>query len=283
MGFGRKPKGVGAFSSAEGTQKFPRPDLDTIKAFVDQFASFVRYWKAMECPCTTPATGQPNLACQHCRGLGFIYGPQEVEERYARAMVHSRRSQKMNEAGGFLTTGYASITFKEGIVPGDGDLVQVCADREVVNDEYHVLGSKLLDGSTAETLRFRDVFCVEAVRVWIEATKTPVFLKREVDWQFDPTSRTVKFLNGQLPGSRYSVRYQARPEYILLGQTSKPLLRVSHDEDIAEPFASKKDIVYPYNCLAVRLDRAIIQRMRGAVDLTVQSTFNTPEGRGPFL
>lgn len=281
MGFSNRPRGTGFFRSGEGRQKFPQPDLQTIKDFIDQAAVFVRYWKAMVCPCATAATGQPNLACPQCRGLGWVYGDPEPDQRYARAMIHSRRSQRLDKDGGFLTTGYASITFKEGIVPGDGDLVQACSDREVVNDEYHVLGSSLQDGSTAERLRFRDVFCVEAVRVWVESTRQALFLPRDA-WEFDDASRMVLFKNGQAQGTRYSVRYQARPEYILLGQTSKPLLRVTHDDDLPEPGRTRDDVVYPFNCLAVRLDRAIAQRLRGAVDLAVPSTF-TDHGKGPFL
>ena len=58
-------------------------------------------------------------------------------------------------------------------------------------------------------------------------------------------------------------------------------MRVSHDESRPD-FALDEDVIYPFNVQAIRLDRAVVQRQRGAVDLTTQSTFNNPEGIGPF-
>lgn len=280
MGFGRFPRGGSLFPART---KYPQPDLEEIKSFIDQSSVSIRYWKSMKCPCATPATGQSNVACAQCRGLGFVYDAAEVDESYQRAQVHSRRSNKAQKDGGTLTTGYASITFKQGIIPADGDLVQVCADREVVNDEYHIVGSKLQDGSTAETLRFRDVFCVEQVKIFDQTTKR-VFNAAADSWSFDAAQRRVVFSGGQSPGSRYSVRYQARPEYVLLGDTAKPLLRVGHDDELPEPYRTRTDIIFPYNCQALRLDRAIIQRLRGAADLAGEpTTSNSSKGRGPFL
>lgn len=280
MGFGRSPRGSPLFPERN---KFPQVDLEEIKTFIDQGSVAIRYWKAMQCPCITPASGQPNLACHQCRGLGFVYDTHEPDADYQRALVHNRSSQKLNEAGGFLTQGYASITFMIGIIPGDGDLVQVCVDREVVNDEYHVVGSQLQDGSSAETLRFRDVFCVEKVKVFEPVMRRVHEVPADM-WHFDAGQRQVIFNDPAMRGARYSVRYQARPEYICLGQTAKPLMRAGHDDQLPEPYRTRTDIIFPYNVKAVRLDRAIVQRMRGAADLAGEpTTFNNKDGRGPFL
>lgn len=280
MGFGRSPRGSPLFPERN---KFPQVDLEEIKAFIDQGSVAIRYWKAMQCPCMTPSTGQPNMACNQCRGLGFVYDAHECDEDYGRALVHARQSSKENKAGGVIQQGTCSITFKIGIIPADGDLVQVCVDREVVNDEYHVVGSQLQDGSTGETLRFRDVFCVEKVKIFEPVTRK-VFTADPATWAFDREQRRVVFLDPAMKGARYSVRYQARPEYVCLGQTAKPLMRAGHDDQLPEPYRTRTDIVFPYNVQAVRLDRAIIQRMRGAQDLAGEpTTFNNKGGRGPFL
>lgn len=280
MGFGRSPRGSPLFPERN---KFPQIDLEEIKAFIDQGSVAIRYWKAMTCPCATPATGQPNIVCALCRGLGWAYGSHELDDDYGRALVHNRRSHKVGDDGGYITQGYASITFRIGIIPGDGDLVQVCVDREIVNDEYHVVGALLQDGTTAETLRFRDVFCVERVMIFEPLTRR-VIVPPPGSWHFDAAERRVVFLEPGMKGARYSVRYQARPEYVCQGQTAKPLMRAGHDDQLPEPYRSKTDIVYPYNVQAVRLDRAIVQRMRGAKDVGGQATtFNNGEGRGPFI
>lgn len=281
MGFGRSPRGSPLFPERN---KFPQVDLEEIKAFIDQGSVAIQYWKAMQCPCATPATGQPNIACHNCRGLGFIYDRAcEGDPAYQRALVHSRRSNKLNNEGGFLTQGYASITFMQGIIPGDGDLVQICVDREVVNDEYHVVGSQLQDGSSAETLRFRDVFCVERVKLFEPLTRAVVDAPKD-SYYFDEGRRQVVFSDPAMAGARYSVRYQARPEYVVLGQTAKPLMRAGHDDQLPEPYRTRTDIVFPYNVQAIRLDRAIVQRMRGAADQAgPATTFNNKDGRGPFI
>ena len=254
-----------------------------IKEFIGTFSSHIKYWKAVHCPCTTPQTGQPNIACHICRGLGWSYLSSQTDPIYQSAQVHSRNSKKLSQAGGQVVQGTSSITFRPGIIPGDGDLVQICADREVINDEYHVVGAVLTDGSTAETLRFKDVACIENVIVRDAVTKNISQLTQD-QYSFDPAARRIMT---QLPiGSQYSIRYQAVPEYILIGETSRPLLRVTHDDNLNDPYrtgGSKGiDVVYPYNVLATRLDRAIVQRQRGAIDGATQSTFNTPAGRGPW-
>lgn len=276
--FGSSPSGGGGFAGSG--PRFPQLDRQEINSFIEDFASNIKYWKAMQCPCMTSATGQPNVACHQCRGLGKFHLDYERDIKYQRAQVHARQSQRQRQRAGTFVQGSASITFKEGIVPADGDLIQVCADREVINDEFHVVGAILTDGSTAETLRFRDVVCVEMVAVFDQATKTAKLLDPS-GWKFDPTSRRVILTDGVV-GTRYSVRYLAVPEYIVMGETVNPLLRVTHDDGAPEPQRYTQDIVYPYNCQAVRLDRAITSRLRGAVDLTTQSTYNNPKGRGPF-
>jgi len=282
--FSNRPSGGGndGFGRRASTNvRWPQLDHRLVTDFIDQFSSSIKYWKALSCPCTNGHTGQPNISCHECRGLGWFHKDAETSDVYLKAQVHSRRSNKVQEKGGMVTVGYASITFLPGVIPGEGDLVQVCEDREVVNDEYHVIGSTLTDGSTAETLRFRDVNCVELVVVEDKALKRIIVLQQDA-WEFDPAQRRVVFKNGLPIGTKYSVRYVARPEYIVRAETAKPLLRVTHDDSLNEPQRYTKDIVYPFNVQAVRLDRAILQRQRGAVDLDTQSTFNNSSGRGPF-
>lgn len=260
---------------------YPQLDGEAIGNFVNQFASTICYWKAIQCPCYNSSSGQPNIACYQCRGLGWFHNNKELGPLYEKAQVTSRKSQRMNEKGGLMTTGYASVTFLPGVIPGEGDLVQVCADREIVNDEEQVVGAKLTDGSTAESLRFRDIVCVEFVAMQNAVDKS-VFKLDSSAWNFNAAERRVEFVETYPPGTKYSVRYLAVPEYIVKGETSKPLLRVTHDDSAKEPGRYTQDVVMPFNCQCVRLDRAILQRQRGAVDYTTQSTFNNAQGKGPF-
>ena len=283
--FGNQPSspgGGGGRRFSASNQQFPQVDHQSIVDMVNQNSVGIRYWKAIQCPCFTEQTGQPKVNCPSCRGLGWAYSEQEKEAIYARAMVHSRRSSRINEQGGWLTQGYSSMTFLPGVIPGDGDLIQVCKDQEVVNEENHVSGYKLLDGSTGETLRFRDVCCVEKVVVNDAVTKR-IRDVPEDQWEFDPAQRRIVFHTPLPDGTQYSVRYIAVPEYILRADTAKPLLRVTHDDGLNDPARIRKDIVYPFNVQATRLDRAILQRLRGQLDVSTQSTFNNNKGRGPFL
>lgn len=224
-------------------------------------------------------TGQPDPACASCRGLGWFHKNRETDEKYQRAQVIGRNSKTEDGRGGKRIQGGCSITFLPGVIPADGDLIQVCADIEVVNNEFHIKGSKLNDGETAEVLRFRDVKCVDDVLIQLSDTQVRVLDKSE--WLFDPNARRV-ILNGLPPGTRYSVRYFAKPEYVVVGETAKPLLRVSKDEDLPIGVQEIADVVYPFNVYAQRLDRAILQRQRGSLDQLTPSTFSNKNGRGPF-
>lgn len=262
--------------------RYPQLDSEIIKDFIEQHSSSIRYWKAMRCPCTMPETGQPNPACHSCRGLGWFHQAFQTEPIYQRAQVHSRGSSKRDGTGGKFITGSVSITFLPGVIPADGDIIQVCADVEVINDEHHILGSTLTDGSTAEILRFRDVICVEDVALYTPGKVQAEIIER-ADWSFDESQRRIVFAKPLPPGTRYSLRYKARPEYMVMEGTVRPMLRVSHDESLPEQMIPTTDVVYPFNCQAVRLDRAISQRERGATDFSTQSTYNNSKGRGPFL
>lgn len=279
MSFGRRPRSGGVHSTS--FKAFPQLDRQSVNDVIDQFSSAITYWKATACPCQDERSGQPALDCFNCRGLGWFHTAAETGDEYQRAMAHSRRAVEKNNKGGRIVTGYASITLQPGVIPGDGDLVQICKDIEVVNNEYHVVGAKLRDGSTAESLRFRDVKCVEKVLLWEESTTKRVIEVPTSQWQFNEAERMVVII-GARDGIKYSVRYQATPEYIVLADTAKPLLRVSHDDGLPDPARTRTDIVYPHNVQAVRLDRAVVQRQRGAVDYTTESTFNNKSGKGPF-
>lgn len=251
---------------------YPQLPHKEIVAFIEQHSVAVRYWKAITCPCTSPDTGQPDPRCNYCRGLGWFHSSVETEEKYLRAQVHSRNSRKETGKGGVHTTGGATITFLPGVIPGDGDLVQVCADVDLVNNETHVAGSRLVDGTTAERLRYRDVLCVEKV----VASGSPNTSPFEVSgWSYDDTQHRI-ILPASIPeGTKYTVRYMARPEFILIGETMRPMLRVAHDEGMPADVRFKTDIVYPFMIDAIRLDRALSQRLRGNIDRTTPSTYNT--------
>jgi hypothetical protein len=229
-----------------------------------------------------PESGQPNIACHSCRGLGWFHSAQQEAPLFRRAQVHSRSSEKKESKGGHFISGTVSITFLPGLIPADGDIIQVCADIEVINDEHHIIGELLTDGSTGEALRFRDVLCIEDVAMYSPANSESEILD-PVDWTFSPSQRRIFFNRPFQVGTKYSLRYKARPEYMVMEDTVRPLLRVSHDEQLPESVVLSTDVVYPYYCRAVRLDRAITQQQRGSVDFKTASTYNSSSGRGPFV
>jgi len=280
--FGNQPgspgNGTGSRAWPTSNMLFPQLDHKAVSDFVDQFSVAIKYWKAMQCPCVTPETGQPNISCFSCRGLGFTYGETELNPIYQRAQVHSRRSESQSGKAGRLIPGSCSVTFKPGVIPGDGDLIQICQDKEVINNEYHVVGSTLNNGATAERLRFRDIVCVENVIVWDKDQRQALPVNQS-DWSFDKDQRRIVWKNGLPEGSKYSVRYIATPEYIVLGETSKPLLRVAHDDNEPDPASYRKDIVYPYNVIASRLDRAILQRNRENTSNPKENLFDKKQGK----
>ena len=212
--FGNKPGNRISIESKDGID-YPKLNKQEIDVFINQFSSSIKYWRAITCPCYTPETGQPNIACHKCRGLGYYHMDQEQLETYLKAQVHSRTSKKNDEKGGFFTTGYSSITFMPGVIPGNGDLVQVCKDREVVNDEYHVYGSTLTDRSSAETLRFRDVICVEDVVVFDQLRKNVIRLDK-AKWSFNKELHRIQFVDKYDVGMKYSLRYVAVPDHNIL-------------------------------------------------------------------
>jgi len=277
-GFSLRPAAIGV-APAPGATRFPQLDLSGVKEFISDYSVAIKYWKAVSCPCTNALSGQPSISCHQCRGLGWFHLEAETDPMYARAMVHSRSGRSERKDGGRAITGSVSVTLFPGVIPADGDIVQMCADVEVVNNEYHTAGATLTDGSTAETLRFRDVSCVETV-LYQDATTQAILKLGSDDWSFNAAARRIE--TKLQKGTKYSVRYLARPEYVIVGETAKPLHRTGHDDNLPDPQRTGLDLVFPYNVIATRLDRAIVQRQRGAVDHTTQSTFNSPQGRGPF-
>jgi len=261
--------------------RYPQLNGDVLEDAILQKSVSIAYFKAVICPCSISETSMPNPACYSCRGLGWFHPAKELDAKYSRAQVLGRRAERVSGRGGSHISGGVSITFQRGVIPGDGDLIQVCADIEVVNNEHHVFGATLTDGSTAEALRFRDVHCVEMVTVY-DPIKFQATLLPATQWSFDKEQRRIVFSTPIAVGAKYSVRYTATPEYIILGDTAKPLLRVSKDESLPVQLRDKTDVVYNFNASAIRLDRAISARERGAIDLTKQSTYNGPDNRGPF-
>ncbi|MGZ3772951.1 MAG: hypothetical protein ACXVCY_04195 [Pseudobdellovibrionaceae bacterium] len=276
-----------AFSSRPQSKKttkpgseYPQPNHEEITSFIKQWGSRIRYWKAVQCPCLNFTTGQPNIVCHNCRGLGWNHTEAETDEAYLRAKVNSRNVRKNKAQGGFNITGGASMTFLPGVIPAEGDLIQVCSDREIINDEVLVAGSTLTDYSSAEKLRFRDIISVESVFMYSDAKEARKLAPTE--WQFDKTLRQIVFTDSVPAGTQYSVRYIAVPEYIIAPDSTKPLLRVAHDDSLVYPQRIQKEVVYPYFAQATRLDRAVLQRLRGNLDTTTSTTFNNFK-KGPFV
>ena len=230
-----------------------------LKNFVRAHGVSALIKRAIVCPCVKEDTGQPSINCGVCRGTGFAYlenNPENSNCTGKRIIMGARSQQKnWNRKGGYTKTGQTTAVICD-YLPSVGDLVQPKVDIEIINDEFHKRGHLYNNGKTSEFLfherikKVEGIYCVNA-----DKTQLVSYIK---DIDFRMNERLIEWIQGgNSPnlGERYTVRYQAIPEYIVL--TSEPSFHVEHDDD--EPLSVRETFDKPivYDVSLVRVDQIL--------------------------
>jgi len=155
-------------------------------------------------------------------------------------MIISNRNwnKDYQKPGGYTQRGGSTATVYT-FTPSSGDKIQPLADIEVINDEMHEKGALFQNGASSEYLLMSDIKQVESIHT-VNSTFTQV-TKYLPGINFNMNDRLIEWVSGQAQpgtGERYTVRYQAIPEYIIM--STQPTYTVEHDED--EPFQVREEI-----------------------------------------
>lgn len=231
-------------------QHRPPGDIMTHFSYSDVY-NFVRghgvackVHQAILCPCVEKSTGQPRINCHVCFGTGFYYTeeikPFEKSQCVDHRMIINNRAwnKDFQKPGGYTQKGSASATAYT-FTPSTGDKIQPLKDIEVINDEMHQKGAKFQNGSSSEYLLMEDIIKVESIFTVNAAFDQVTKFLPEIN--FTMNGREIMWLLGQPQpalNERYTVRYQAIPEYIIMGAQAQ--FFVEHDED--EPFQVREEI-----------------------------------------
>lgn len=211
--------------------------------FIDAHGTTVLWRKARTCPCLDPVTGQPGPACSFCRELpGVLWDDGTPLVLF----VPSRQRTDIFDQGGKRIEGVVTVTFPSDVTPGPLDRLDLPVAEIVVNNERLVRGETDGVGRSRERLRLAPlrIEYVEAI-VGADPEADPPLVGELV--QYIPEIDFVLGLDGSInwvasagppQGATYTVRYVARPAFILWSPMSR-------DEG---------GVKQPYRSIAQRLD-----------------------------
>lgn len=191
--------------------------------------------RALTCPCFSSITGHAQTDCPYCEhGFGIIW-----DEGYtAKILAPGRPRRDDYDSVGFSINGMITLTFPSTVTPGHLDLVELMVAEMVVNRELLVRGEINKLGRSTERLRFRNVIMVERVVAIVGGALEEYGVPTDLSVLPDASVQWVEGLHGPPGDVQYSVRYRARPSYVVLSPRSR-------DE------GGQK---MPYRCEAMRLD-----------------------------
>jgi len=177
----------------------------------------VNWRRARTCPCLNERSGQPRSVCSVCHGDGVLWEDPGSE---ITIFGPGRLRRDEYDLPGLVVQGAATFTFPSTITPGHYDQIQMLAARMVVNGETHVRGKKDPLSRSLERLRFRNMlsveFCEAIINDALEQYATPddfsIGAGGEIEW-----------VTGKGPpdGAQYSIRYQARPTWVVWAVQSR--------------------------------------------------------------
>lgn len=157
---------------------------------------------AMVCPCQDPISGQPDVACKHCFGLGYFYYTKE----HTRAIVTSINGRKDQTPIGIRDAGTAYLTPVSVVNMG-------FRDRVTFTDFRAMFGETLLRTEQGDGLRYR---CLEVSAMMWEGK----MYNHTVDFNIirGELQDYVEWITQDIPlGERYSIQYQTHPSYVCMG------------------------------------------------------------------
>lgn len=195
----------------------------------------VTWRKGTTCPCFDPMTGHAQIDCPYCEhGFGMLW-----DDGVPITILAPGRQRNDNyDVTGMWMNGIVMLTFVSTVTPAHLDMVELLAAEMVVNRELHVRGDTNKVGRSTERVRFRKVVMPEGAFaiVGVELqTYQPL-----TDFLIDADG-VIVWADGAGPpeGTQYSVRYLARPSYVIISPQSR-------DEGGGTKL--------PMKCLAQRLD-----------------------------
>lgn len=252
------------YNDPKGGSVLNHPKVSTINNAIRAHGIDCHIKKGILCPCLNKDTGQPRFNCVICHGTGYFYDSYlENPTCKIGSIIHkvaiaprTKRNTYNNKSGGYNEVDSDTQCYIYTYEPAEGDLIIPLKDIVIVNDEQHIKGAKFNDGYTsAEILKNPNWLNVEGIFV-VNSALTAIS-KYYLNTHFTVSaSGTIQWISGASQpseGSKYTVRYKARPSYIIL--KSAPQLMLEHDEDVPKNYREKKDVVMPFVCTITRIDR----------------------------
>lgn len=194
-----------------------------------QHGTLAIWRKAMFCACYDRRSGRVELDCPSCdRGVGVVWRDPEV----IKVLLPGRARHEAYDMAGAWERGIVNITFPSRIVPGHYDRVDLLVGKIMVNNERHERGEVDRAGRSTERVR----------QIPVQIEKVEAFVggaSQEFDSGFSlGLDGSIIWAAGPPDGSRYTVRYEARPAFVVWGPQSR------------DEFGNKM----PYKVKAQRLD-----------------------------
>lgn len=189
--------------------------------------------RARTCPCINRATGQAKVDCPVCFGDAVFWGDGED----IKVLAPGRQRKDEYDVVGAWMQGMLMLSFPSTALPGHLDRVELTLAKMVVDNELLVKGASDRAGRSKERLRFRHALDVEACHAIVDGELREYAVVN--DFSVDAAG-VVRWVDGHGPpdGAQYSMRYVARPTYLLWSPQSR-------DEG---------GLKMPYRCMAQRLD-----------------------------
>lgn len=186
---------------------------------IEQHGVPANWRKSRICPCFDPKRGQSSITCPYCTLIpGRLY---DAGTEVTVLAPGRERQDKYTDVGSW-EQGFVNITFPTlddavSVTPGHFDIVELLSGEIVVNNEFLKRGELTPGGASRERLR------LNPLRVeFIEAIVASVLVQYAffTDYTFDAAG-VITWINGPPSGTQYSIRYVARPTFIVWAPMSR--------------------------------------------------------------
>lgn len=204
---------------------------------IEAHGTCVLWRRSRTCPCISRA-GDPDPNCPLCLDYPGIVWDDGSE--ISVIAPGRKRDDRYGEAG-YWMEGMVQLTFPTCVTPGHLDRLEFKVGVMVIQNELHVRGEVDPLGRSLERLRFRHALEVEFCGARTGTAPNYVLTEYASPDDFSiAAGGAIEWVAGHGPGAnvQYSMRYTARPTFLLLSPMSR-------DE------AGNRQ---PYRAIAKRLD-----------------------------
>jgi hypothetical protein len=207
----------------------------------------VKWQEAIMCSCWNLDSGQPQYACQSCKGLGYTYAPAVEDVALVTSITHSK---SFDASAGVFEIGDAVLTVgfyvpeanpNTGIIDatrngrenplfhvGMHDLITL-TDDEYKTSEILVKGQDIYS-RPADTLLNEDVVHIKSIRQSDPVTGDLQVFEADTDYRLEGNRIEWTGQNAPAEGTQYSVQYTHRPMFTVL--TTLPTQRYQDNQDL---------------------------------------------------